>query len=38
VTFRLGFYPDATRLVSKMKDADLSSKAVSWSNDVTLDR
>ena len=37
VTFRLGFYPDATRPVSKMKGADLS-KAVSWSNDVTLDR
>src|SRR5258708_2426943 len=30
VTFRLGFYPDATRPVSKMKGADLS-KAVSWS-------
>jgi hypothetical protein len=37
VTFRLGFYPDATRPVSKMKGADLS-KAVSWSNEVTLDR
>jgi hypothetical protein len=37
VTFRLGFYPDATRPVSKMKSADLG-KAVSWSNNVTLDR
>lgn len=37
VTFRLGFYPDALRPVSKMKSADLS-KAVSWSNEVTLDR
>jgi hypothetical protein len=37
VAFRLGFYPDATRPVSKMKGADLS-KAVSWSNDVTLDQ
>jgi len=37
VKFRLGFYPDATRPVSKMKGADLVN-AVSWSNDVTLDR
>jgi hypothetical protein len=37
VTFRLGFYPDATRPVSKKKGAELS-KAVSWSNDVTLDK
>lgn len=37
VTFRLGFYPDATRPVSTMKGTDLG-KAVSWSNEVTLDR
>jgi hypothetical protein len=37
VTFRLGFYPDATRPVSKMKGADLSN-TVSWSNEVTLER
>ena len=46
VTFRLGFYPDATRPVSRLPDAtpresklkaDIS-KAVSWSNEVTLDR
>lgn len=46
VTFRLGFYLDATRPVSRLPDAtpheakikaDLI-KAVSWSNYVTLDR
>ena len=37
VTFRLGFYADATSPVSGMRDKGIS-KAVSWSNEVTLDR
>ncbi len=37
VIFRLGFYPNPTRPVSGMKNVDLSN-AVSWSNEVTLDR
>jgi hypothetical protein len=37
VTFRMGFYADATRPVSGMTDEGIS-KTVSWSNEVTLDR